>query len=397
MQGFWGIFKIGLKWYEIIIHSPVDFDNILKYFIYFQDPSGVRLYMTSFALSTFPVLYFFTFLYYTDPGSTFFVLFMYLLNLHDNHFMASIMAVVAIFFRQTNIVWVMFVAGLTVRKTLILWLTESEKSSEKLDQALTEFEQLKVTVDILFTCLKTNRSELLKLLVNILKEAWSYILVGIGFAVFVFVNEGIVVGARGQHIACLNFPQIFYFLCMTNIFAFSHLISPWKVFDFLSFSVRRYLFVGIFIGISVILIHNFTYQHEYLLADNRHYVFYVWSKIYRRHEHMKFFLIPVYLYCSWSVTSELRYCDIFWKIVFFLCLLMATVPQKLLEFRYFILPYLIFRMNCKYGTVLGLLHEILLYAGVNIATVYLFTEKPFRWANTDDLQRFMWWCASTIF
>ena len=37
------------------------------------------------ALSAFPVLYFFTFLYYTDPGSTFCVLLMYLMALQENH------------------------------------------------------------------------------------------------------------------------------------------------------------------------------------------------------------------------------------------------------------------------------------------------------------------------
>ena len=299
------------------------------------------------------------------------------------------MAVAAILFRQTNIVWVIFVAGLTVRKHLILWLRESGNDSGKLKE-MSEIELLKLTTELVWNCLKMKPGNLFRLFVNILKDVWSYILVGIGFAVFVIVNDGIVVGARQHHTAGLNFPQIFYFLCMTNLFAFFHLITPWKIFEFLRFSIRQYLFIGIFIGISVILVHNFTYEHEYLLADNRHYAFYVWSKIYKRHEYMKFLLIPVYIYCSWSVTSELKHCDVFFKIVFFICLFMAAVPQKLLEFRYFILPYLIFRMNCRYGTVVAILHETLLYIIVNAATVYQFTNKPFKWPNSDSLQRFMW-------
>ena len=357
---------------------------------YFQDPNGVRLYMTTFALSIFPVLYFFTFLYYTDPGSTFFVLFMYLLHLHDSQVMAAIMAVAAILFRQTNIIWVIFAAGLTARKNLILWMREKDRNSGNLKEDMTDLELLKVSVDMLLSCLKANKAELFKLFLNILKDAWSYILVGCGFALFVYLNDGIVLGARSYHSACFNFPQIFYFLCMTNFFAFFHLITPWKLLGFLIFSVKQYLFVGIFIGIAVILIQNFTYEHEYLLADNRHYTFYVWSKIYRRHEYVKFILIPVYLYCFYSLTSELRYCDVFWKIVFFLCLIMTTVPQKLLEFRYFILPYMIFRLNCKYGSTLALLHEILVYGLVNAATIHLFADKPFKWANNDSPQRFMW-------
>lgn len=359
-------------------------------YICFQDPRGIRLYMTTFALSIFPVLYFFTFLYYTDPGSTFFVLFMYLLHLHDSHMMAAVMAVVAILFRQTNIVWVIFVAGLTVRKNLILWLRETGQKSGEVKEEMAEFELLRITMELLWNSFRTRSGDLITLLLNILQDAWCYIFVGLGFVAFVIINDGIVVGARSHHSACLNFPQIYYFLCMTNFFALFHLITPWKLLEFLKFSFQKYLFIGIFIGISVILIHNFTYQHEYLLADNRHYAFYVWSKIYKRHEHIKFLLIPVYLYCSWSFTSELKHCDIFFKIIFFICLLMTTVPQKLLEFRYFILPYLIFRINCKYGSVVSLLHEILLYILVNVATVYIFLNKPFKWANSDSLQRFMW-------
>ncbi len=53
--------------------------------VYFQDYTPLRCVLKTAALSIFPVLYFFTFLYYTDPGSTFCVLLMYLLSLYDNH------------------------------------------------------------------------------------------------------------------------------------------------------------------------------------------------------------------------------------------------------------------------------------------------------------------------
>ena len=45
--------------------------------------------VTTMALSAFPVLYFFTFLYYTDPGSTFCVLLMYLMGLQESHFTSA--------------------------------------------------------------------------------------------------------------------------------------------------------------------------------------------------------------------------------------------------------------------------------------------------------------------
>ena len=67
-------------------------------------------FLTGFTLATFPLLYFFTFLYYTDVGSTFMVLLMYCLHLDKRDWFASFIGALAVLFRQTNIVWVFFVA-----------------------------------------------------------------------------------------------------------------------------------------------------------------------------------------------------------------------------------------------------------------------------------------------
>ena len=40
-----------------------------------------------------------------------------------------------------------------------------------------------------------------------------------------------------------------------------------------------------------------SYEHPYLLADNRHYTFYFWKNIYRQHELVKYLLTPVYSVC----------------------------------------------------------------------------------------------------
>ena len=38
----------------------------------------------------------------------------------------------------------------------------------------------------------------------------------------------------------------------------------------------------------------FSYEHPYLLADNRHYPFYVWKNVFRYHSAVKYLLVPVY-------------------------------------------------------------------------------------------------------
>lgn len=355
-----------------------------------QDSDGYKLSMTVLALGTFPVLYFFTFLYYTDPGSVFFVLIMYLFCTNNNYFTSAIFGGLAILFRQTNIIWVVFCAGLVVRKELQLWLKEVYGKKDVALEKLNDWEMLHFATTKLFEHAVKRNKIIIKLVKNIVMNVIPYVLVGVGFGVFIILNNGIVVGDRTQHEACLHFPQLFYFLAVTNSFAIFQMSSPWKILDFLKFCYKRWQWVILFIGIAFLMVHYYTYEHMYLLGDNRHYTFYVWHKIYRRHEYVKYLLIPGYLYCSWTFLHGLQHRDVLWKILFFVCLAASTVPQKLLEFRYFILPYLIYRINMRYSTLVGLLHEILLYTAVNAATLYLFTQKPFKWAHEDSVQRFMW-------
>ncbi|CAL1294628.1 unnamed protein product [Larinioides sclopetarius] len=72
------------------------------------------LLLSSFNITIFPLLYFFNFLYYTDCGSTFFVLLMYYWHLRKFYFSASFAGAVSLLFRQTNIVWMFYFTLLQV-------------------------------------------------------------------------------------------------------------------------------------------------------------------------------------------------------------------------------------------------------------------------------------------
>jgi len=47
--------------------------------------------------------------------------------------------------------------------------------------------------------------------------------------------------------------------------------------------------------IILVLIHLITEMHPYLLADNRHYTFYFWSRLYGRFWWIRYAMAPVYL------------------------------------------------------------------------------------------------------
>jgi alpha-1,2-glucosyltransferase len=44
----------------------------------------------------------------------------------------------------------------------------------------------------------------------------------------------------------------------------------------------------------------FTIHHPFLLADNRHYTFYVWRRVYMLHPAVPYLLIPGYVACAWA-------------------------------------------------------------------------------------------------
>ncbi len=188
----------------------------------------------------------------------------------------------------------------------------------------------------------------------------------------------------------LHFPQLFYFSTFTGVFSCAHLVTIHKIKDFFRFLRQRPLMAALICIISAILIWKFTFAHRYLISDNRHYSFYIWKRVFQRHEYVKFALIPGYLYAWWAIFDCLKHKDFLWKLVFLICIFINLVPQMLLEFRYFIIPYLMFRLHAQFTSHTQVVLESGLYLLVNMVTIYLFLEKPFKWPGEETIQRFIW-------
>ncbi|XP_001375135.2 dol-P-Glc:Glc(2)Man(9)GlcNAc(2)-PP-Dol alpha-1,2-glucosyltransferase isoform X1 [Monodelphis domestica] len=348
--------------------------------------SGIQRILSALTIAVFPTLYFFNFLYYTETGSIFFVLFAYFMCLYGNHKTSALLGFCGFMFRQTNIVWTVFCAGNIISQKLTeAWRTEQQKKEEKLPSIKGPLSACKKILCFLLDYATSFRN-----LNTLIVLTWPYILLILVFIAFVVLNGGIVVGDRSNHEACMNFPQLFYFFSFTLFFSFPHLLSPGKIKTFLQ-SVRRHWGQYVILTtVSLFLVWKFTYVHKYLLADNRHYTFYVWKRIFQRYEFVKYLLVPCYLFAGWSIADSLKSKSIFWNIMFFTCLFTVTVPQKLFEFRYFILPYIIYRLNLPMPSVPKLLCELSFYILINFITFYIFLNKTFQWPNNDNIQRFMW-------
>ena len=340
------------------------------------------------AMGLLPVLQFFTFLYYTDPGAIYCVLLMYLLSLHGNHATAALAGVVAVMFRQTNIVWVVFVAGVSIIETLTD-LVQPEKKDITAEQQQSPMFIFTVLKQIWIN-MKNNWRTFFSLVFNLLKTLWPYLLIAAGFLTFVVLNGSIVVGAKDDHQVGLHVPQLFYFFSFSTVSCFMYHATFPKLKNFLKFLWRHPFLVILFCTFSALAIWKLTFVHRYTLADNRHYTFYVWSKLFNRHELVRYALIPCYLFGFWSLCDSLQEQNGLWKLVYWLCVSVNLVPQMLLEFRYFILPYLMFRLHIRPPSYFQLVLEILISLAINAATLYMFVEKPFKWSGNAELQRFMW-------
>ncbi|KAM9824012.1 dol-P-Glc:Glc(2)Man(9)GlcNAc(2)-PP-Dol alpha-1,2-glucosyltransferase [Neosynchiropus ocellatus] len=348
-----------------------------------------RKVLTALSLSTFPVLYFFNFLYYTDAGSTFFILFTYLMTLYGCHKASALLGVCAILFRQTNIVWVGFCAATLVAERMDdAWKAQhAKKTDEKSSpcQVPLSFGGARRVTAFAFGFV-TSGSHVKAALVS----TWPYLLVAFGFLTFVWVNGGIVVGDRTNHEVCLNFPQLFYFFSFTLFFSLPVSLCYYRIRRFLRALKKQPFFFLLLCVVCLLLVWKFTYVHKYLLADNRHFPFYVWKRVFQKHQLVRLFLVPSYVFACWNFLDSFKSRSLFLTLAFLACLLAATVPQKLLEFRYFIVPYLMYRLHMPLPTLSRLILEFLLYSMINGATVYIFINKTFHWPDDPSVQRFMW-------
>ena len=195
------------------------------------------------------------------------------------------------------------------------------------------------------------------------------------------------------------------------------------------------------------IVHYNTIIHPFTLADNRHYMFYIF-RLLLAHPSLKYLAIPIYLLCSWAVLAALSGPDkkptspeffrtkirdgirlkhqrtqpppkrgntvplvLIWLLA--TCLSLVTAP--LVEPRYFITPWLVWRMHImspqpvlrtrkmkrggdeysikKWDTRHD--HKLWLETAwfliLNLGTGYMFLYRTFSWPQEQGkVQRFMW-------
>ncbi|KAL0262922.1 glucosyltransferase [Diplodia seriata] len=303
---------------------------------------------TALNICLFPPLFFFFGLYYTDVPSTFFVLLSYFFALRTQQergkFMkfpsvvnTVVLGVAALFFRQTNIFWVaVFPAGLAVVQALkksarptpedaredtvgdvlknsLLYMSVYDKPVR---YAFIE-DYLKMVISLAVAALRNP--------VTVIYSIAPYTALIALFGGFVAWNGGVVLGDKSNHVATLHTPQMLYIWPYTLFFSFPILLpsilsallavlppsfvppaSPLAAF--VQPGQRRLLprarVLAAWTLVAGAAVHLNTVVHPFTLADNRHYVFYIF-RILRLHPALWYAAAPVYVLGAWACMQAL--------------------------------------------------------------------------------------------
>jgi alpha-1,2-glucosyltransferase len=302
-----------------------------------------------------PTQLFFAFLFYTDVPSLFFVLLTELLLLRRSTYAAAAAGAAATGMRQTNAVWVTFLTGTAILRDVLPQPAAaaaagataskangagSRQGSEELQNAGRQQQQQQGSG------VASPLAELRKLLCNAwdrrvaLMQAYCLLLaLPVAFVAFVVWNGGITLGDKEAHAPTLHLMQPLYLALFCLASAGPLLLQP---------AVLRHA-RGVLSAAPVLCmlsmlcagaaaahcVQRYSLVHPYLLADNRHYTFYLWRRLFARSELLRLAAVPGYvggwalLLAGLSAGGE----HWLWSGAFAISCWVSLVPAWLVELR----------------------------------------------------------------
>jgi alpha-1,2-glucosyltransferase len=313
---------------------------------------------------------------------------------------------------------------------------------------------------------------------QVIKTLQPFIALLASFVAFVFINGGVVLGDKSNHVPAIHTPQLLYLwpylVFFSWPFAYQHLIRVPLTFiaqlpmlanleHFLLFKRRallpRVLVCALFISIALLAVRFNTIVHPFTLADNRHSVFYAF-RLLRRRWWIPYAATPAYIACAWLSIQALgsapqdrtkpsgpadpkplheqaantasrgsprrllplpdttQSANTSFLLIWLATTSLTLITAPLVEPRYFILPWIFFRLHLPLSqpqistdeggdggdkepfTLLAKLWsqhdkrlwlETVWFGVVNAGTMWLFLHRGFEWEQEPGrVQRFMW-------
>lgn len=335
--------------------------------------AGWPLALRALALTLFPLQFFYSFLFYTDAASTAAVLLAYLLALARRPHLAALAGLAALMFRQTNVVW------LAVALAAAL-LTDAQPARPPKPRDAPAFAQ----------ALAADAARVVRHAVSqpraVLGRYGSGAAVGAAFAAFVAWNGALVLGDKAHHAAALHLPQLLYFVAVAAASLHVRLLGPLSRLSLASLASLPSLAL---LAFALVAVHRFSYAHPYLLADNRHYSFYVWRLVTRFPPYSPYACALLYWLAAHLLARLPFRAPALLRALFFVATAAVLVPSPLLELRYFALPTLLLLLHLAPSSGALYALDVALFAAVNALTLFAFLYRPFRWPDGQEA-RFMW-------
>ncbi|KTW32563.1 dolichyl-P-Glc:Glc(2)Man(9)GlcNAc(2)-PP-dolichol alpha-1,2- glucosyltransferase [Pneumocystis jirovecii RU7] len=351
-------------------------------------------------LTQFPLLYFYSTLYYTDILSTLLVFLSLYLTLRKQHKTSAMISFLSLAIRQTNVIWVLFLISLSIFPPQIfkpkiidteftVWDPPARSAcffgKDKFIVKKSKFLRL-------FSFYQIFISAFDKAIYGYNKNDMAiYNCTDLSIDNMLLISEG----DKTNHKIDIHLLQLFYFSIFTAFWGSPHLLTKNSILYFFKYSLGSRLAwlrtCGILIAIGLI-VHFNTKEHPFLISDNRHYTFYIWRRTIKAHSAAKYIAVPFYYTSMWAILNKLI---LYQKVSYVLSFVVATTLVlgfvSLLEFRYFIIPYLLWRSSIQSTHKLKLYIEAFLFLCINYITMDIFLYKPFFWeSDPGNLQRFMW-------
>lgn len=153
---------------------------------------------------------------------------------------------------------------------------------------------------------------------------------------------------------------------------------------------KHWVFCTFITSLILTIIYTNTIVHPYMLADNRHYLFYVWNKFYGRFWWFKFVMAPIYLVAIIILHHSISSRSAGFKLIYALCTIISIALQQLIEVRYFIIPFLLARLSITSVKFKLIILELIMNLTINAIVFYLFATKEIYWKDYDYVQRLIW-------
>lgn len=319
------------------------------------------------AIAALPPLWFFGFLYYTDVPSVCTVLAALAAAESQRHGVAAALGFLSLWFRQNNIVWVVFIMGAAMVAEL----------------------QREARVPMHTTPPWHRQLRRAAVWARVLPVTAPYVPTLLSFGVFLWWNRGaLVLGDVSHHQVGFHAAQLNYLAAFAMLFGWPAFLPAlqgrWRP--------AHYVLATTVLVISALAVRYGTVVHPFLLADNRHYPFYVWRRLLNVRPWARYMWVPLYTVSALAMYRALAHTRcILWILGWLAATCLALVPSPLLEPRYFLLPYLVARWQVRQDPRSRLpLVELAQHVLVNVVTLWVFTRHPFVWPHERGVQRFMW-------